>query len=117
MSEVIEWEVPDNVREPFQFSISSKPNGQGRVEEFELAALDDPGAPLELMQLALIVMAEADEEEQGSKALVGFIEYFKVHHTRLYRCLDRHPASGPVLLNVIKRWAEHSELDPKALRS
>lgn len=113
MSEVISW-APQDERPPFRGTITEKPDGTGWRHEFELPALDSPGIPIELLSLSLLVLNKTDDEERGMVALRGFIDYFRANESGLYRALDRHPQTLAVLLGLVKRWAEHSGVDPKA---
>ena len=111
--DVISW-TPQDEREPFRGAITEKPDGSGWRHEFELPALDSPGLPIELLSLSLLVLNKADDEERGTLALRGFIDYFRDNERSLYRALDRHPQTLAVLLGLVQRWAEHSGVDPKA---
>ena len=95
--------------EPFRFELAGK--------KFELPALTEDTAPLELMPLLLLASSEEVGDEELVRAGVMFLEYIKSDEPKLWKHLKAQRASLAWLNGLMQAWLEHAGIDPKASSS
>lgn len=106
--------TPSDKKEPFRFVIGEGEGRKGWSEKFELPALDDPGIPLEILE-AYLVMRNADSgSDTALQVALVFLRFFRESEKDLYRALNRHTQTSPLLMGLIEQWGEHTQVDPKA---
>lgn len=103
-------ETPD----PFRFKIGEGEGRKAWEEKFELPALDDPGLPFELLELAVLAISGKSEDEAGRLAFGSFTKWFQDVRPDIVRALNKHTQTAPVFMALISQWAEFSGITPKA---
>lgn len=105
---------PLEAREPFRFRIHEGEGRKAWEEKFELPALDDPGLPVQLLELAMIFLSGKSDDETSQQAFTTLTTWLQDQHPEIVRALNRHTQTAPVLMGLIHGWAAHSAATPKA---
>ena len=107
MSDYLKIAAPKSVEiAPFRFEINGK--------RFELPALTESTAPLELMPLLLLAVMDGVNTDQKIQAGIAFFEYLKNDHPALWRHLKKQNNSLEWINGLMEAWIEHGGIDPKA---
>lgn len=86
-------------------------------DKFEIPALTDRTAPLELMPILLLAMADHVDEDAKVRAGVALLQWMQKDQPKLWRTLKRQPNALAWVQGLLEAWIEHSGIDPKASRS